>query len=133
MSKKTTNNFTNGESSVIGAGTILEGNLKTNATVRIDGEIKGDLESQATVIVGVDGKINGNVNAVDLLVAGTVTGDVKATNKIEIVAKGKIDGDINTKSLIIDEAAIFHGKCVMDNGQKPEITTVDSKKNEKAK
>lgn len=119
MSKKT-NSFTNGESSVIGAGTVLEGNLKTNATVRIDGEIIGDLDCQATVIVGVDGKINGNVKAVDLLVAGTVTGDVTAANKIEIVAKGKVDGDINTKSLVIDEAAVFQGKCIMEDGQQPE-------------
>ena len=113
MSKKT-NSFANGETRIIGTGTVLEGNLKTNATVRIDGEIKGDLESQATVIVGAEGKINGNVNAVDVLVAGTVTGDVKASNKIEIVAKGRVDGDITTKSLVIDEAAIFQGKCVME-------------------
>lgn len=132
MSKKT-NNFVNGESSIIGAGTVLEGNLKTNATVRIDGDIVGDITSQATVIIGVEGKIKGNVNAVDVLVAGLVTGDVKASNKIEIVAKGTIAGDLYTKSLVIDENAIFQGKCVMENGEKPEIKTTDAKANEKDK
>ena len=112
MSKKS-NNLANGESSIIGAGTVLEGNLKSTSTLRIDGEIIGDVHSEGTVIVGTDGKIKGNIKVMDLLVAGTVIGDVTAENKIEIVAKGKLKGDINTKGLIIDEAALFQGNCVM--------------------
>ena len=114
MSKKS-NNLANEESSIIGAGTVFEGNLKTTSTLRVDGEINGDVNSDGTVIVGVDGKIKGNIKVVDLLVAGTVIGDVTAENKIEIVAKGKLKGDINTKGLIIDEAALFQGSCVMSN------------------
>ena len=56
MSKKS-NNLANGESSIIGAGTVFEGNLKTTSTLRVDGEINGDVNSDGTVIVGVDGKI----------------------------------------------------------------------------
>ncbi len=104
----------NNESTVIGAGTVLDGNLKTDASAtRVDGTINGEIHAEGTVIVGAEGKIKGNVSAIDLLVAGVVNGDVTAQNKIEIVANGMLAGDIVTKGLVIDEKAIFQGKCVM--------------------
>ena len=133
MNKKA-NNFVNGETSVIGAGSVFEGNLKTNATIRVDGEIIGDIDSLGTVIIGVEGKIRGNIKTVDLLVAGNVIGDVTASNKIEIVAKGKLDGDISTKGLVIDETAIFQGKCIMSSEiQNNEINKDTDTKNTETK
>ncbi len=114
MGKKS-NNLANGESSIIGAGTILDGNLKTSSTLRVDGEINGDVESNGTVIIGTGGRVKGNTKAVDLLISGEVIGDVIIENKIEIVANGKLKGDIRTKSLIIDENALFQGNCIMEN------------------
>ncbi len=122
MSKKTSS-FTNGESSIIGLGTIVDGSIKTDSTIRVDGEVNGDLTSKATVIIGEEGKVVGNVTAQEVMISGSVNGNVKADTKLEIIAKGKVAGDIYTKSLSIDESAMFQGKCVME-GMEPESKPV---------
>lgn len=111
MRKKS--NFVVGETTVIGAGTIIEGNMKASASARIDGEINGDIASDGTIIVGVEGKVKGNIVATDVTIAGSVSGNVTVTGKIELAAKGQLIGDIKTGTLVIDENAVFQGKCTM--------------------
>ena len=112
MRKK--DNFANGETTVIGAGTVVDGNVSLSASARIDGIINGDVTSKGTLIVGSEGSVNGNITTMDLMVAGNVKGNVTADEKIAMVAKGKLYGDISTKTLTIDESALFQGKCLMD-------------------
>lgn len=112
MRKK--DNFANGETTVIGAGTVVDGNVSLSASARIDGIINGDVTSKGTLIVGSEGSVNGNITTMDLMVAGNVKGNVTADGKIAMVAKGKLYGDISTKTLTIDESALFQGKCLMD-------------------
>lgn len=110
---KKNNNFVNGESTVIGAGTVVEGNLKAAMSARIDGAVNGDVSSEGTIVVANDGVVNGNITATDVKISGVVNGNVKATEKIELIAHGKLIGDIKTKSLNISDTAVFHGNCNM--------------------
>lgn len=107
------NNFVSGESTVIGAGTVLEGTLKAGMSARIDGTINGDVASSGTIVVASGGTVNGNISATDIKIGGVVKGNVTATGKIELVADGKLIGDINAASLSIAETAIFEGNCKM--------------------
>jgi cytoskeletal protein CcmA (bactofilin family) len=45
-----------------------------------------------------------------------VTGTLYASQKVEIHATGKFYGDIHAPALIIEEGAIFEGKCEMASG-----------------
>ena len=110
---KKNNNFVSGESTVIGAGTVLEGTLKAGMSARIDGTINGDVTSSGTIVVANEGVVNGNISAADVKISGTVKGNVTATGKIELVADGKLIGDIKAGSLSIAETAIFEGNCKM--------------------
>ena len=99
--------------SILGPGTVLDGNFTTRETTRIEGTVNGDVISEGTVILGEKAKINGNVQARNIIVGGDIVGNVSVDGKIEITASGSIEGDIATKSLIIDENAVFRGNCVM--------------------
>ncbi len=110
---KKNNNFTSGESTVIGAGTVLEGTLKAGMSARIDGTINGDVTSSGTIVVATEGAVNGNISAADVKISGVVRGNVVATGKIDLVAEGKLFGDIKAASLSIAETAIFEGNCKM--------------------
>ena len=110
---KKNNNFVSGESTVIGAGTVLEGTLKAGMIARIDGTINGDVTSSGTIVVANEGVVNGNILAADVKISGMVKGNVTVTGKIELVAEGKLIGDIKAASLSIAETAIFEGNCKM--------------------
>lgn len=110
---KKNNNFVNGETTVIGAGTVVEGTLKAAMSARIDGTVNGDVTSEGTIVVATEGAVNGNITAAEVKISGVVKGNVVTTGKLELVEKGKLIGDIKTGSLSIAETAVFHGNCSM--------------------
>lgn len=98
---------------VIGIDTVLEGNLKTKETTRIEGCIKGNIISDGIFIIGKAGRVEGNIAANNVLIAGQVKGNINASGKVEVADTGSVDGDITAASLVIDENAKFQGKCNM--------------------
>ncbi len=98
---------------IVGEGAIFQGNLVVKDTVRVDGEVKGDVRTETVLIVGSKGRIDGNIEADTIFAGGLIKGDLRAKNKTEISSTGKIFGDITTKILVIDENAVFQGRCDM--------------------
>lgn len=98
---------------IIGPDAVFEGTFRAKETTRVDGLIKGDVEIDEVLILGVSGKVVGNVTAATVMVGGWVEGDLYAKEKIVISATGKVSGNLHTKKLIIDENAVFHGQCFM--------------------
>lgn len=110
---KKNNQFGNGENTIIGAGTVVEGVVKAVMTTRIDGTVNGDVTSEGVIIVANEGIVNGNITAADVKISGKVQGNVSVTGKLELISNGKLFGDIKAGSLSIDESAIFQGNCKM--------------------
>ena len=99
---------------IIGQGAVLDGPLTTKDSTRIDGTVKGNVTISGALIVGQEGKIVGTVSAQNVYIAGEVNGNISAPQgKIEISDTGKVYGDITCKGIIIDENAVFAGKCDM--------------------
>ena len=99
---------------IIGPGAVIEGPLTTKDSTRIDGTIKGNVTISGALIIGQEGKVTGTVSALNVYVAGEVNGNITTPQgKIEISDTGKVYGDISCKGIIIDENAVFHGKCEM--------------------
>ena len=104
---------------IIGPGAIIDGPLTTMDSTRIDGTIKGNVTISGALIVGQEGKIFGNVSAVNAYVAGEINGNISASQgKVEISDTGKVIGDVACKSIIIDENAVFQGQCDMTGVEK---------------
>ena len=101
------------ETTIISAGVKIEGKVKSNGNIRVEGQIEGDIESRGSIVIGGNGEVNGQVNAESISIAGNVTGTVKAKSKLTLEEKGNLKGDIFTKSLIVKEGAQFDGKCKM--------------------
>jgi cytoskeletal protein CcmA (bactofilin family) len=98
---------------LIGKGTVFQGTLKAEGTLRIDGKLEGEVESLGNVVVGEAGFLQASIKASNLLVAGAIKGDVFISGKVELASSGRIDGNITAASLIIDDGATFHGACNM--------------------
>ena len=62
---------------LVGNGSFIQGNLKVNGFIRIDGDIDGDLETDGAVIISERARIRGNLTAKSAVIGGIVLGDVK--------------------------------------------------------
>lgn len=100
--------------SIIGAETKFEGTLNTEETTRIDGEFKGIIHANGLLIIGESGKISGDIFVKDVIVAGEIKGNIQSKGKTDVAATGRIYGDLDTRSLTIDENAVFQGQCAMN-------------------
>ncbi|MCI6552021.1 MAG: polymer-forming cytoskeletal protein [Lachnospiraceae bacterium] len=115
LGRKTTEQTMNTKiSSIIGEGMAIEGNITAKDAIRIEGFLKGDVASEGTLVVSATGKVQGNMKGSNIMVAGTIEGDLYSEGRIEVAATGRIIGNIRTKSLIIDENAVFEGQCTMN-------------------
>lgn len=99
---------------LISKGCNIEGRIESDAFVRIDGNIKGDVFIGEGLIVGENSFIEGNVHTREIVIYGTITGTVKAES-IDIKSTGKILGELHTKSLQVEKGAIYIGKVIMKN------------------
>lgn len=100
-------------STVLGAGTVFDGNFKTSDTVRVDGTVNGNCICEQELILGPEGLVKGNVSARNIIISGRVDGDIASLGKLEILSTGKVAGNITARALVIDEGASFDGKCTM--------------------
>lgn len=98
---------------VLGEGTLLEGNFTAKDSTRVDGQVNGDIICSGSLIVGERGRIYGNIQAKNVFCSGQVTGDITVESKIEVTETAKIIGNLDTVLLVVDEKAIIHGNCNM--------------------
>lgn len=103
------------EATVISKGVKIEGKLSCSGSIRLDGDVQGDITSQSTVIIGENGKVNGQINAENITIGGKVTGTVRAKEKLVLDSKANLQGDIISKTVSIDAGATFNGNCKMGN------------------
>jgi len=103
-------------SAFLGKGSRVTGKMVFEGTVRIEGQVEGEISAQDTLIVGESAVVNAQINGASVIVHGRVTGDVTARKRLEIRAPGKLFGNISTPSLVIHEGVIFEGQCTMSGG-----------------
>ena len=116
--KSNVNEKTSTELNFLGGGTTIEGTIRSENSVRVDGTIKGKLICKNTLTVGLNGEIEGEVEAKNAIVGGTIKGKVKITEKLVLESKSVLLGELKASKLIIDEGAVFEGSS--DMGQKKE-------------
>lgn len=102
---------------IIGFNTTIEGIVKTQGSVRVDGKLVGDIETQGNLIIGEKGFLKGNILAKTVTIAGEVYGNVSAGEKIELNKTARLLGDVTSKFVVIEDGAEFTGNCKMDRTQ----------------
>lgn len=100
-------------STMIGAGTIITGDLESNGDIRIDGTLKGNLKGKAKIIVGAGGVVEGNVEGLQADIMGHVTGTIKVQELLFLHGKTQVNGDIYAGKLQVEPTAVFNGNCHM--------------------
>ncbi|TVR81357.1 MAG: polymer-forming cytoskeletal protein [Chitinophagaceae bacterium] len=122
--KNSTNNPTGSNVNIFGQGTSIEGEIKSDGDIRIDGHVKGSVISKAKIVVGKTGIIDGEVYCSNADISGEVKGVLVVRELLYIKNSGKIDGEIKTSKLVVESGAKFNGQCSMSE---KEITNAQQK------
>jgi len=118
---------------LISFGTDITGDIISNGDIRIDGSLKGSLNTKGKVVIGQTGKINGEVICKNSEVSGIVEGKITVNQLLNLKASSKILGDIATSKLSIEPGAKFSGNCKMsDNDYNGGTTATKEKEPEKS-
>lgn len=98
---------------LIGAGTVIQGDIKTNGDIRIDGTLTGSISVKGKLVIGVSGTVDGEISCQNADISGTVKGKVTVAELLALKASSKLTGDIITNKIAIEPGAMFSGSCSM--------------------
>jgi cytoskeletal protein CcmA (bactofilin family) len=102
--------------SLIGAGTIINGDINFTGGLRIDGTIKGNIKAvgdkPGTLVLSELAKVEGEIEVGHVVVNGTVAGPIRASEYLELMPKARVTGDVTYKTIEIHVGAIVMGRMV---------------------
>lgn len=116
-------------STLIGEETTFTGTLEVKSSIRIDGQVNGDVICDGDVTIGKNGHVENQLKARNLFIAGTLKGNVTVKEKIHVYDTGSLNGRAEMTTIIIEENGQFHGESIM-RGQaqsKPENVIEEEK------
>ena len=104
-------------STFLGTDTTIEGTIDFKNTIRLDGKVKGMVQSSGgTLIVGEGAVIQADVNVGSAIIKGEINGSIMASKQIEVYPPAKIIGDIEAPVVAIESGVTFNGNCRMSKG-----------------
>ena len=111
---------------IIGRGTLFEGTMKVENSVRVDGVFKGELSCSGALTISQSGEAYAYLECKDIYINGIVRGTVRA-EKVRLDSQARFIGDIYATELSVEEGAIFHGSCSMDIEENEELNRLRPK------
>tara|TARA_B110000459_G_scaffold99665_1_gene110811 strand:- start:1036 stop:1443 length:408 start_codon:yes stop_codon:yes gene_type:complete len=98
---------------MIGAGTIITGDIVSKGDIRVDGTLKGSVNTEGRVVLGREGIIEGDIICNDADISGTIKAKITVSHLLSLKTTAKLSGDIITNKLSIEPGAAFSGSCSM--------------------
>lgn len=108
------------EVNLIAVGTVIEGKIRSQGSVRIDGKLLGDIVANEAIAIGENGEVEGNITGKNVTVGGKVRGTINAAEKLVLEGKSVVRGDVRATRLVIDEGSVFDGRISMADKSSPE-------------
>ncbi|MEY2894069.1 MAG: hypothetical protein RJA98_3977 [Pseudomonadota bacterium] len=99
---------------LIGEGTLIQGELRFTDGLRIDGEVLGDViaasEAGSILVISEKARVTGKVSAGHVIINGSVVGPVHSTALLELQPKASIVGDVSYEALEMHQGATIDGE-----------------------
>jgi cytoskeletal protein CcmA (bactofilin family) len=97
--------------SILGTTSSLEGKLRFNDSIKINGSLKGAVKSAGLILIGEQAKVEADINAKELVSYGKLDGDVVAEESMQLFYPSEMNGKVKTKKIKISDGVIFKGNC----------------------
>jgi cytoskeletal protein CcmA (bactofilin family) len=101
---------------LIGADTVIIGNIRGKGQFVIFGEVHGDGELEDALYLSVTASWHGNIQAHQAIVAGKIVGGLVVKDKLEIGRTAVIRGRVSARTIAIAKGAIVDGEIEVTSG-----------------
>ncbi|WP_296147186.1 polymer-forming cytoskeletal protein [uncultured Flavobacterium sp.] len=121
-----------GKTNRIVEGTVIKGDIVSQADFRLDGELIGNFHSKGKIVIGPAGKVIGDIVCRNADIEGKFDGRIEVLEILNVKAKAKIYGEVIVGKLSVEPGAEFSATCVMkanvkninlNDGKRPEEKT----------
>jgi cytoskeletal protein CcmA (bactofilin family) len=110
-------------------GTSIEGDIRSDSNIRIDGRLKGTIHIKGRLVIGASGIIEGEIICENADIEGIFVGKISVNQLLSLKSTAKLTGDIITSKLAIEPGAMFSGACSMGGMIKDLKSTEPMKQN----
>jgi cytoskeletal protein CcmA (bactofilin family) len=116
--------------SLIGAGTVVHGDITFSGGLRIDGKVYGNIGTvdggDATLVISDQARVEGTVKVSHAVINGTVEGPVTTGEYLELQPKARIAGDVRYRTLEMHVGAVVQGR--LDHAEPGKADVVELKR-----
>ena len=96
-------------------GTLVEGSIRSEGSIRIDGHFVGDIHTTGRLVIGLTGRVEGNVDCYDCESQGVVTGNLRVVGLLTLKESSGVDGEIRYGRMAVEAGARVEGMCKLDD------------------
>jgi cytoskeletal protein CcmA (bactofilin family) len=100
--------------SLIGAGTVVTGDVTFTGGLRIDGHVRGNVIAAngepSALVVSEKAKVDGEIRVSHVVINGEVNGPVVADDYLELQPKARVVGDVSYRTLEMHVGAVLRGR-----------------------
>lgn len=100
--------------SLVGEGTVIQGEVRFTEGLRIDGEVHGDViafgDSHSILVISEKARVTGKVKGGHVIINGVVHGPVHSTELLELQPRAAIIGDVSYQMLEMHQGATIDGE-----------------------
>jgi cytoskeletal protein CcmA (bactofilin family) len=100
--------------SVLGPTLVFKGELTADEDLMLKGRVEGSITHTASLRIGQEGSVKGNIKAKHITVDGTVEGDLRGDGSVTIRETAKVTGNVYAPRVSLVEGARFRGTVDMD-------------------
>ncbi len=87
----------------------IQGTLRFQKALRIDGRFEGQLEASGKLIIGPTGSVKANIDLDEAFISGKVIGNITVKKRLVLRGKAEVTGDITAPLLSVDEGVSIVG------------------------
>ena len=106
-------------------GTHMEGTIRSEGSIRIDGSFNGDIHTAGRLVIGKSGRVEGRVDGMDCESEGLVLGELRVAGLLSLKASSRVDGEIQYGRMAVEAGAQVVGTCRLDGEQDLQLASKD--------
>ena len=120
MFEKSPKSYTDllGKTNRIVEGTVMQGDIVSHADFRMDGELRGNFQSNGKLVIGPSGSIKGDIFCRNADIEGKFDGKIQVAEMLNVKSKAVIRGEVIVGKLSVEPGAEFSASCVMKSNVK---------------
>ncbi len=91
----------------------FSGNIRFMKPFMIKGKVSGRIEASSDLLVDTEAEVEADITTERVLIRGKVRGNITGRKLVYVTSSGSVFGDISSEQVVIEQGAVFQGKCSM--------------------